>query len=186
MALSLAWLTGIATVQAGEYDTIAGTLQTCATCHGPNGATPIQPDYPILAGQQLHYLYVQLKDYKAGRRQNEIMSGIAAPLEKDDMLLLAKYFSEQSWPNIGYRAGEEDTRVGLRAINAGQCVACHLGGFEGNSRVPRLAGQNPAYLEKTLADFKYKRRNNSPAKTTLLKSFEDTELVSLARHLGGL
>ncbi len=51
---------------------------------------------PVIWGQQFYYLYVQLKDYKAGRRQNEIMSSIVADLSREELKALAQYFSDQS------------------------------------------------------------------------------------------
>ena len=71
-------------------------------------------------------------------------------------------------------------------INAGQCVACHLGGFEGGSRVPYTSGQHADYLAKTLIDFKTKSRNNSPAKGSLMASFSNEELTAVAKYLAAL
>lgn len=186
MALGVAFA---APAVASDEDARAGlrdTLELCATCHGETGATPLQADYPILAGQHLYYLYVQLKDFKSGLRANEIMAPIAAELEKDDMLALAEYFSKQSWPNIGHVADPDRARQGEIATGAGQCVQCHRGGYEGDSRVPRLAGQNPAYLDKTMADFKSKARNNSPAKSSLMGSFSLDDVAAMAEYLAGM
>ena len=72
------------------------------------------------------------------------------------------------------------------AASAGQCVACHLGSYTGNSRVPRLAGQQPKYLEKTMLDFKNKIRKNSPAKGSLMASFTDKDIAALAEYLGNM
>ncbi|MGI9305031.1 MAG: c-type cytochrome [Gammaproteobacteria bacterium] len=177
---------GLSASAAGdEYAAIRDKLQACATCHGDKGASA-QAQYPILAGQELHYLYVQLKDFKAERRADPIMSPIAATLEKEEMQLMAKYFSEQAWPNIGHRSDAALEKVGLMAASAGQCVACHLGGYEGNSRVPRLAGQHPEYLQKTMLDFKTKTRKNSPAKGSLMESFGEEDIEGMADYLGGL
>src|SRR5438552_11738 len=41
--------------------------QTCAACHGPNGNST-DPQYPILAGQTARYIFLELRDFKAGRR----------------------------------------------------------------------------------------------------------------------
>ena len=46
---------------------ISATLQLCFSCHGENGVSE-DASIPILAGQHLHYIYTQLKDYKADRR----------------------------------------------------------------------------------------------------------------------
>ena len=131
---------------ADEYAAISEKLKLCAGCHGEKGASS-NPEYPILAGQHLYYLYVQLKDFKSGFRKNDIMSPLASDLEKAEMLSLAKYFSEQKWPGIGFRADPDKAAKGEMAAVAGQCVQCHLGGYEGNSRIPRLAGQYPKYLK---------------------------------------
>ena len=167
---------------ADEYAEIRAALQTCVACHGENGAST-QPQYPILAGQHLHYLYVQMKDFKSGFRASPIMAPMVANLEKNQMLLIAQYFSEQTWPRIGYRGEKEKVQQGEQATVAGQCVQCHLGGYEGNSRVPRLAGQYPEYLTKTMADFKNKVRTNSPAKGSLMDSYSDADIAAMAQFM---
>jgi cytochrome c553 len=169
--------------EADEYAAIREKLDICAECHGEKGASS-NPDFPILAGQHLYYLYVQLKDFKSGFRKNEIMSPFAGKLEKEDMLSLAKYFSEQKWPRIGFSAEKAKAAKGEKATVAGQCVQCHLGGYEGNSRIPRLAGQYPKYLNKTMIDFKNKVRANSPAKSSLMVSYDDADIEAMSDFLG--
>lgn len=169
-------------VVSETFAPVKETLAICFDCHGANGYTP-DPTFPILSGQEYYYLYVQLKDFKAGRRASEIMGPIASGLERDQMKLLAQYFSEQPWPNIGYRGDSAKAAIGERATGAGQCVQCHLGSYTGNSRVPRLAGQYPEYLRKTLSDFKTKTRLNSPAKSSLMASFSDEDLEAMAEFL---
>ena len=41
--------------------------------------------YPKLAGQSERYIVRQLTDFKAGKRQNPIMLGMATPLSTQDM-----------------------------------------------------------------------------------------------------
>jgi len=72
-------------------------------------------------------------------------------LEKDEMKLLASHFSEQAWPETKHKSDAEKTDIAKMAIDAGQCVQCHRGGFEGESRNPRLSGQNYEYLKKNNA-----------------------------------
>lgn len=67
----------------------------CAACHGPNGAKPIAPNYPVLAGQYDNYLERALHDYKSGARKNPIMGAQAAGLSDADIKALAHYFSQQ-------------------------------------------------------------------------------------------
>lgn len=183
--LQLASLTFADDAVLEEFTEIAGLIKTCEVCHGAFGASE-QQQYPILAGQEFYYLYVQLKDFKSGLREDPVMGPLASSLEKDTMQLVANYFSQQTWPNTEYVADERMAQSGKKVIVAGQCVACHLGAFHGNSRVPRLAGQHPDYLAKTMLDFKSKMRKNSPAKGSLLASFSDEEITDVACYLSSL
>ena len=163
---------------------IKGKIQICVSCHGEQGAT-IMPVYPILAGQNFYYTYVQLKDLKSGYRKNEIMAAMVQDLEKDEMKLLAGHFSEQAWPETKHKSDAGKTDIAKMAIDAGQCVQCHRGGFEGESRNPRLSGQNYEYLKKTMLDFKNKVRTNSAAKSSLFATFSDEQIDALADYLAG-
>lgn len=111
------------------------------------------------------------------------MSAMAAGLSRDDMKALAQVFSEGEWPNLGFSTSEEMRNAGAKALAAGQCVQCHRGGYEGDSRVPRLAGQQVDYLEKTMLDFKNKVRMNSPAKGSLLGAYSEEEIRAMAEYL---
>jgi cytochrome c553 len=64
----------------------------CALCHGPTGQSTL-PNAPNLAGQQAIYVSEQLKNYRSGKRQNEVMNMIAKPLTDADILHLAAWFS---------------------------------------------------------------------------------------------
>src|SRR6266700_2361330 len=95
LAAALAGLPGSAGAQ-----TLEQKAQLCAACHGENGA-PQQKTTPALWGQQLGYLYLQLRDYRSGARKNDQMAAVAATLERDDMMALAQYFSQKPWPALG-------------------------------------------------------------------------------------
>ncbi len=64
----------------------------CALCHGPTGIATL-PNAPNLAGQQAIYLTEQLRNYRSGKRQNEVMNMIAKPLSDADISHLAAWFS---------------------------------------------------------------------------------------------
>ena len=68
--------------------------QTCVACHGNDGVG-IMPEYPNLAGQHEDYIANSLRSYKSGVRKNAIMSGMAQPLNEQDIRELAKYYSSQ-------------------------------------------------------------------------------------------
>jgi cytochrome c553 len=178
-----ALLTLIGYSHAQEQD-IEQTIATCQSCHGANGV-PVSADIPVLEGQEYYYLYVQLKDYKSGLRANPIMSEMVKNLSKDDMKALAQYFSEKPWPKVANELDDGKAGKGSSALTAGQCSQCHST-YQGDSRVPRLAGQQVAYLLQTMQDFKNKVRKNSPAKGSLMDSFSEEELEAMAHHLAGL
>ena len=67
--------------------------QICASCHGKDGNTPIDPSYPKLAGQHRDYLERALLDYKSEARKNAIMVGQAKQLSRQDIQNLAAYYA---------------------------------------------------------------------------------------------
>ncbi len=69
--------------------------ETCKACHGEGGAKPVQPEYPILAGQHEDYLAAALNQYKAGKRKNALMTGFAGALSPQDIRDLAAYFASE-------------------------------------------------------------------------------------------
>ena len=68
--------------------------QTCASCHGEQGASS-NTMYPKLAGQHESYLYQALKQYKSGARENAVMAGMVANLSDQDMQDLAAFYATQ-------------------------------------------------------------------------------------------
>jgi cytochrome c553 len=171
---------------AARADDIEEKAAVCAGCHGEKGI-PTDKNMPIIWGQQEGYLYLQLRDFKKGARQNEIMSQIVSSLERDDMRDLAAYFAAKPWPNLGQpSASSDDTRAALTANSSVGCTGCHLDKFQGTGSVPRLAGQNHDYLTKTLNDFRSGARANNPGMTSLAKATPEPDLKALENYLAGL
>ena len=54
------------------------------------------------------------------------------------------------------------------AIKSVVCTSCHLEEFQGDSSVPRLAGQEHDYLAKTMTDFRDRARANNPGMSDLM------------------
>lgn len=71
----------------------------CAACHGPTGASPTVPTYPIIAGQNPQYAIAQIKDIAQGNRTNgmaAVMRPIAANLTEDEIVAIANWLATQS------------------------------------------------------------------------------------------
>lgn len=66
--------------------------KACTPCHGADGIA-IVPNAPNLAGENAVYVRAQLEAFKAGMRQHEQMSIIAAGLSGEDIADLATWFS---------------------------------------------------------------------------------------------
>lgn len=169
----------------GAQETIEEKAQVCSACHGDNGI-PTDPMVPIIWGQHAGYLYLQLKDFKAKKRTNDMMDPVVETLEKKDLLALATYFESKPWPKTGYVASKEDRAIGARVAIAGTCPACHNDQFTGDSSIPRVAGQTPDYLERILIAFKGEMRANNPGMSDIIMTFPDDDLKAMARFLAGL
>jgi len=179
----LALLPGV--VLAQDEFNVEEQVEFCSACHGENG-TPIEADYPIIWGQQYFYIFTQLRDYGAGRRQHDIMTDIAAEFTRDQAKEIAAYIAEKEWPAILAPATKDgDSDLANRAIAGGQCSACH-GKWQGDSRIPRLAGQQPGYLLQTMLDFKHEVRMNAPDKISTMQKLDDDAIEILSRYLSGL
>ena len=160
--------------------------QACAGCHGADGK-PVDKTIPIISGQQLGYLYIQLRDFKRGDRKNDVMQPIASPMEREDMLAIAEYFSKKPWPDLGQpRASKEISDRALSANRSVGCTGCHLDQFQGDGTVPRLAGQSRDYLTKTIADFRTRARGNNPGMSDLMLATAPDDLAALTEYLAGL
>jgi cytochrome c553 len=84
-----------AALPAFADDVAAGRLKAdvaCALCHGPIGVASL-PNAPNLAGQQAIYVSEQLRNYRSGKRQNEVMNMIAKQLSDSEIAHLAAWFS---------------------------------------------------------------------------------------------
>jgi cytochrome c553 len=165
---------------------IAEKVEICAGCHGQDGK-PIDKTTPAIWGQQLGYLYIQLRDFKRGDRKNEVMQPIASSLERADMLAIAEYFSKKPWPNLSQPVASKE--IAGRALSANRsvgCTGCHLDHFQGDGTVPRLAGMSRDYLTKTIAEFRTRTRGNNPGMSDLMLATSPEDLAALAEYLSSL
>jgi len=90
IALALA-ACAASTAQAGDAALGKQKAFACAACHGQQGLSTV-PDAPNLAGQPELYLATQLKAYRSGARQHEVMTLMAKPLTDADIENLAAWF----------------------------------------------------------------------------------------------
>jgi len=140
----------------------------CFLCHGMEGEAA-SALYPRLAGQHAEYIAKQLSDFKTGKRKSDTMSGMVGDLSAEEMKALGSFF-EQKKPSHTSAADTELAAVGRYIFTRGNqysgvasCTSCHGPKGYGTPQLPRLAGQQPLYLENQLKQFNTRERNNDNA-----------------------
>jgi len=185
--VSSAWAQYVpAPMSPAEMAAAQAKAQPCEACHGPGGNSQ-NPAYPILAGQTWRYIYIELKDFKAGRRTDPVMSPLAQNLSPDDMIALGNFFAAQKPLPINFQFDGAKVEAGRKVSDAKLCTMCHLGGFVGQNEIPRVAGQYPQYTQKQLEDFKAKRRTNDAGNmTSITATLSDQDIDNLSQYIGNL
>ena len=64
----------------------------CQVCHGIDGIAKI-PIAPHLAGESEIYLQTQLKAFRSGEREHEMMTVVAKELSDEDIVNLAAWYA---------------------------------------------------------------------------------------------
>lgn len=178
--------TAQAQLDAAKMAAVREKAQVCFGCHGPDGNSQ-SPDYPILAGQSWRYIYIELQDFKAGRRSDPQMTPMVANLSRDDMIDLGNFFAAQKQLPIKFTADPAKVEAGRKTSDAVLCPMCHLGGFVGQNEIPRVAGQYPQYIKKQLEDFKAKRRTNDAGNmTSVAGTLSDADIENLSQYIANL
>lgn len=156
----------------------------CFNCHGEDGHSK-QPDTPNMAGQNAVYLFEQIRKFAAGERKNEFMQGLTRALPDDDRINVALYFSAQkplpaaTKPGPRAPAGE--------AIFRRVCVSCHGEQANGNEEIPRIAGQQPAYLARALAAYRGgSGERRDPRMSAVAATLSDDDIGVLTAYLSAL
>lgn len=164
----------------------------CAACHGPDGNSMI-PANPKLAQQHPDYLFKQLAEFKAGKRANPIMMGMAAALSEDDMKNIAYWLaSKKATPGAAQEKklvllGEKIYRGGIADRQIPACAGCHSPNGAGiPAQYPRLSGQHAEYAVAQLNAFRDGSRSNSLQMTQIAAKLNDREIKAVADYIAGL
>lgn len=189
-------LSGLMTFAANAGDIEAGKAKSavCAACHGADGNSN-NAAWPSLAGQHASYLYKQLSDYKAGRRNNASMTGMVALLNDDDMKNLAAYYESQQSKSTAFdgeliEAGENIYRGGITETGVAACMSCHAPSGKGNGPAgwPSLTGQHPEYIVTQLKAFQEGLRANDAGRMmrNAAARMSAQEMEAVAAYIAGI
>lgn len=189
-ALALVGLLALPGAVMADAKEIAATV--CSACHGADGNS-VAPTFPKLAGLHPKYIVQQLTDYKAGKRKNDIMSPNVETLTPEDIQAMGAIFSTMK-PAPGKiedaalaAAGQKIYDDGNPATGVPACASCHKDKALGDSRYPRLAGQNQPYVIQQLMDFKSGTRTNDKGKLmqAVATRMSEDEMKAVAEYLAG-
>ncbi|HEY2927266.1 c-type cytochrome [Piscinibacter sp.] len=170
----------------------AKSNEVCVACHTNDGSRG-SPANPILQGQHPEYLIKQLTEFKAGKRDNPIMKGMASALSDDDIRNVAAFYAgTKAKPGFAKNKdlvtlGEKIYRGGIAERSIPACAGCHNPSGAGNpSLFPRLAGQHADYTEAQLIAFRARTRQNSQQMTDVAANMNDREIKAVADYIAGL
>jgi cytochrome c553 len=164
----------------------------CFLCHGAAGESSSEV-YPRLAAQNAAYVAKQLRDFQTGRRKGTTMNNMVAGLTAEDMDALGRFYADQkAEPHAPSDAdlaamGRYLYTKGNPLSGVAACAGCHGPAAAGTELMPRLAGQQPAYLEEQLRLFnKRERTNDNAVMHSIAQKLTALEIRSLAEYLGSM
>ena len=164
----------------------------CAACHAPDGNSLI-PVNPKLAQQHPEYLIKQLTEFKAGKRENAVMNGMAAALSEEDMRNISYWVSsKKATPGAAKEKdlvllGEKIYRGGIADRQIPACAGCHSPNGAGiPAQYPRLSGQHADYAVAQLTAFRDGVRKNSLQMTQIAAKLNDREIRAVSDYIAGL
>jgi cytochrome c553 len=81
-------------------DTIEQRAAACIACHGREGASTPEGDFPRLSGKPAGYLFNQLRSFRDGRRRSADMTHMVRHMSDAYLREIAGYFAaiELPWP----------------------------------------------------------------------------------------
>jgi cytochrome c553 len=188
----------VAEVAVKPGDATAGQAKAavCGACHGMDGNSS-DAQYPKLAGQSEQYIVRQLTDFKAGKRQNPIMLGMATPLSTQDMHDVGAYFASKTpLPGVADQAlvekGETLFRQGDSTRGIPACMACHSIDGRGNpgAMYPQLTSQHAQYIQATLKAWHdgttWGDDAHAQIMPTIAKKLDADDIAALSSYIEGL
>ncbi len=169
-------------LSAGDVRSPSMLANTCAGCHGTNGASA--GDYmPIIGGMDKTYLATILLEYKTDERDSTIMGRIAKGYSENELKAIASYFAGQDW--VSAEVGTDPALVAQgKAIHKDKCKTCHEdGGRSQEDETPRVAGQWPDATRTALEDCRAIGKRCAPKKMgKRVMDLTDEELAALAHY----
>lgn len=161
-------------------------LNLCVGCHGPQGNSQ-NPQFPSLAGQPKTFIENQLVLIREGLRDIPPMKGVLDGMKDADLIVLARYFSEQTPVRQPGPVDAARFERGKTLARSMLCGTCHLPDYRGRDQMPRLAGQQEQFLRMVMEEY---RDRPGPGRDTVMTNallgLKNEHLDDLAHFLSHL
>ena len=175
-----------APARAADLEAGRRKAEPCKACHGADGNASI-PGTPSIAGQPVYFTHWQLIKFRDGRRKDPQMTPFAVNLSDTDMADLAAFYAEQRPTARPAVTDPAKVDAGRELAQQHHCVSCHRPGLVGHEQIPRLAGQNLAYLVKLLRGFKAQTAGDlDGTMTTAAQPLREADIENLAHYMASL
>lgn len=156
----------------------------CKFCHGKSGNS--KRNYiPNLAQQNPKYLLRQFEKFANGVRKDRIMSELSKNLTDEDRINIALFYASKK-VKLREPYKPQQMKKGRKIFKV-RCAQCHGRNGLGHEELPRLAGQPPQYIIKTLTKYKTLKdfRSGSPMQM-ITQSLSEGDISSLAAYISVL
>lgn len=191
----LIWGWGVAMAQNPATDGVAAQksverggklVQVCANCHGANGNSR-NADTPNLAGQNAAYLHEQMRRFVDGRRKDPFMQGMIKAMNATERNDVVAFLASQTvQPQDGAAVPATQLAHGKRYYEK-VCFRCHGPQALGDAAVPRLAGQQPGYVVKSLKRYRDGTGERlEPLMAANTKLMSDDDIAAVAAYVSSM
>lgn len=175
LAMGAATVTVVAAaplVQAAEVTYGQVLANTCAGCHGPDGASR-GPAAPTIAGMSPELFIEAMQEYRDGKRYGTVMPRIAKGYTDEQIKVMAEHFAKRSFLRFAQPVDAKLAEAGAK-LHDRYCEKCHENGGKASAEAGVLAGQWVTYLRYQLEDYQsgvreYKEKNMQKRLTELLE-----------------
>ena len=159
--------------------------RSCAACHGLGGLSAV-PLMPSLAGQQPHFLTLQLILFRESLRTVPAMAEAVRGLTDEQIEDLSAYFAANpSAPNPD--RGPRDAGLAARGAELSvqrNCNVCHLPSYAGRAQVPRINHQREDFLLHTLVEYRDNQRVGTDTQmNAVMFGMSDDDIRAIAHYL---
>jgi sulfide dehydrogenase cytochrome subunit len=168
----------LGTAQLAAAPTATMLADTCAGCHGTDGAST-GPATPSIAGNSETYMVDTMMAFKSGERPSTVMGRIAKGYSEEEFKLMASVFAKQPVAITSQKLDAAKVKAGDKLFGK-NCEKCHdkNGGLaDDDSGI--LASQWLPYLQYSMVDFKAGSREMAKKMKKKVDKLSDDELEAL-------